>query len=106
MAVTTTWSINTLERTLADGIVSCVHYNVVAVDDDDASFTNSSYGSIGLAAPAEGDAVIPYADLTADTCIGWVKAALGTDSVTATETNLSERIELQKTPVNGTGVPW
>ncbi len=62
MAVTTTWSINTLERTLADGIVSIVHYNVVAVDDDDANFSASSYGSIGLAAPAEGDDVIPYTD--------------------------------------------
>lgn len=106
MAVTTTWSINTLERTLADGIVSVVHYNISAVDDDDNAYVAFAYGSVGLAAPEEGDTVIPYADLKSDTCVGWVKDALGTDSVTATETNLSSQIELQKTPVNGSGVPW
>ena len=106
MAVTTTWSINTLERTLADGIVSVVHYNISAVDDDDAAYASSAYGSVGLAAPAEGDTVIPYADLTSDTCVGWVKNALGADSVTATETNLSNQIELKKNPVTGSGVPW
>ena len=106
MAVTTTWSINTLERTLADGIVSSVHYNVIATDDDDNNFSASSYGQVGLAAPEEGDTVIPYADLTSDTCVGWVKDALGADSVTATEAGLSNQIELQKNPVNGSGVPW
>ena len=106
MAVTTTWSINTLDRTLSDGIVSTVHFSTAAVDNDDDTFVASSYGTVGLAAPAEGDDVIPYADLTADTCIGWVKDALGADAVTAIETNLSNQIELQKTPVKGTGVPW
>ena len=106
MAVTTTWSINTLERKLSDGIVSTVHFNTEAVDNDDDTFTASSYGSVGLAAPADGDDVIPYADLTADTCIGWVKDALGSDAVTSIITNLSDRIELQKNPVTGSGVPW
>jgi hypothetical protein len=106
MAVTTTWSINTLERKLSDGIVSTVHFGTASVDNDDASFAASSYGSVGLAAPADGDDVIPYADLTADTCIGWVKGALGADAVTAIETALSDRIELQKNPVTGSGVPW
>ena len=106
MAVTTTWGINTLERKLSDGIVSTVHVTTVSVDNDDADIQASSYGSVGLAAPADGDDVIPYADLTADTCIGWVKGALGADTVTAIETNLSDQIELKKNPVTGSGVPW
>ena len=106
MAVTTTWSINTLERKLSDGIVSTVHYRTASVDNDDANVAASSYGSVGLEAPADGDDVIPYADLTADTCIGWVKNALGADTVTAIETALSDQIELKKNPVTGLGVPW
>ena len=71
---TFTWTVNTLERTVADGIVSVVHYSVNA---SDGTYSAGAYGSIGLDAPAEGDEVIAYADLTADTCIGWAQDKLG-----------------------------
>ena len=63
MSITTTWSINTLERTVADGIVFNVHYHIASTD---GTYSSSAYGSVGLDAPAEGDAVIPYSDLTAE----------------------------------------
>ena len=52
--------VSTLDRTVADGIVGTVHYTVSAADD---TYSSGAYGSVGLEAPAEGDTVIPYADL-------------------------------------------
>ena len=52
---TFTWTVNTLERTVADGIVSVVHYSVNA---NDGTYSAGAYGSVGLDAPAEGDDII------------------------------------------------
>ena len=69
-----TWTVNTLERTVADGIVSVVHFSVSA---SDGTYSAGAPGSIGLDAPAEGDDIIAYADLTEATCIGWAQDKLG-----------------------------
>ena len=101
---TFTWTVNTLERTVADGIVSVVHYSVNA---NDGTYSAGAYGSIGLDAPAEGDTVIPYGDLTADTCIGWAQDKLGgAEKVTEIEAALQAQIDEQRTPTTGTGTPW
>ncbi len=103
MSMTTTWSINTLERSVADGIVFTVHYQILSTD---GTYASSAYGSVGLDAPAEGDAVIPYADLTAEKCLEWTKAKLGEEAVTNVETALADRIAEQKAPTKATGTPW
>ena len=104
MSTTFTWNINTLERNTADGIVFTAHYTVNAADD---TYSSSAYGSIGLEAPAEGDPVIPYADLTAETVIGWVKEKLGGDEkVAAISAALQAQIDEQRTPTKASGVPW
>ena len=59
MSTTYTYTINTLERTTADGIVYNVHFTVAAANE---TYSSSAYGTIPLAAPAEGDPVIPYPD--------------------------------------------
>ena len=101
---TFTWTVNTLERTVADGIVSVVHYSVNA---SDGTYSSGAYGSIGLDAPAEGDDVIAYADLTADTCIGWAQDKLGgAEKVTEIETALQAQIDEQRTPTKATGKPF
>jgi hypothetical protein len=41
--------------------------------------------------------------LTKDQVVGWVQNALGKDTV---ETSLQGQIDLQKNPVQATGVPW
>ena len=90
MSTTFTWNINSLERNTADGIVFTAHYTVDAADD---TYSSGAYGSIGLEAPAEGDAVIPYADLTADTVVGWVKEKLGgAEKVAEVEAALQKQI--------------
>ena len=103
MSTSFSWTVNTLERTTADGIVYVVHYNVAASDD---TYSAGAYGSIGLDAPAEGDTVIPYADLTEEVVVGWVKAKLGEEQVTQVETALQTQIDEQRTPSKATGTPW
>jgi hypothetical protein len=104
MSTTFTWSVTTLDRTVANGIVGTVHYTVSAADD---TYSSGAYGSVGLEAPAEGDTVIPYADLTEVGVIEWVKTALGGDEkVTEIQAALQAQIDEQRTPTKATGTPW
>ena len=104
MATTFTWNIANLDRNTADGIVQTAHYTVSAADD---TYSSGAYGSVGLDAPAEGDDVIPYAELTADTVVGWVKEKLGgAEQVAKIEAALQAQIDEQRTPTKASGVPW
>jgi hypothetical protein len=101
---TFTWSVNTLERHTADGIVYTVHYGVSATD---GTYRAGAYGSVSLEAPADGDPVIPYADLTEDTVIGWTKTALGGDEkALEIQDALQRQIDEQHTPSTASGKPW
>ena len=101
---TFTWTVNTLERAVADGIVSVVHYSVSA---NDGTYSSGAYGSISLDAPAEGDDVIAYADLTEATCVGWAQDKLGgAEKVAEIEAALQAQIDQQRTPVTATGKPF
>jgi hypothetical protein len=101
---TFTWTVNTLERTVADGIVSVVHYSVSA---NDGTYSAGAYGSIGLDAPAEGDDIIAYADLTETTCVGWAQDKLGgAEKVTEIQAALQAQIDEQRTPTKATGKPF
>ena len=106
---TFTWSINTLERELADGYVFTAHYSVNAVssslDPEGNNYTQGAYGSIGLERP-EGD-LIPFDDLTQDQVIGWVKEKLGGDEkVAEIEAALQARLDEVMSPTKINGVPW
>ena len=102
MADTTfTWAIANLERETADGFVFTAHYTVAANDD---AYSSSAYGSIGFQRP---DNLIPFADLTEETVIGWVKEALGGDEkVESIQTALQNQIDEQRSPSKAAGVPW
>ena len=103
MATTYTYSINTLERTTADGIVYNVHFSVAAANE---TYSSSAYGTVPLAAPAEGDTVIPYAELTEEVVLGWTKDALGAEQVEALEARLQVQLDEQAAPTKATGKPW
>jgi|DEB0MinimDraft_10_1074344.scaffolds.fasta_scaffold06653_4 hypothetical protein len=101
MATTFTWGINTLERETDDGFVFTAHYTVNA---NDGTYSSGAYGSIGFERP---DNPIPYADLTEDLVIGWVKEALGGDEkVTEILDALQNQIDEQRAPTKANGVPW
>ena len=100
MAITKTWEVNTLQRELADGYVNKVIYRVKGTD---GTYETRVTGEVDLEKP---ETLIPYKDLTQDTVIGWVKAKLGSDSITQIEKAIDDNITLQKTPVHGVGTPW
>ena len=95
----TTWKIVNMERDAQTGFVSTVHWICSDVDGD---YNGSTYGSIGL----EGELVTPYADLTEETVIGWVKASMGEETVAATEAAVAAQIADAKEPAVATGTPW
>ena len=101
MAITKTWEVNTLERELADGYVKKVIYRVKGIDGSEEKARET--GEVQLEKPKT---LIPYKDLTESTVLGWVKAKLGTDEVTAIEKFLEDKIALINTPVTAEGKPW
>ena len=99
--MTTTWTINQLDRNTSDGFVTTVHYNVTKVDGD---FTASTYGTIGFTPDgSEASTMIPFASLTEAQVIAWVKDNLGEAVV---EAALAAQIEAQRNPVKASGLPW
>jgi hypothetical protein len=101
MATTITWDIANLERETADGYVYTVHYTVAGFD---GTYRSSAYGSVGLQRP-EGE-MIPFADLTKDMVIGWVKDQFGAEKVAEIEAALEAQIAEQAAPSKATGLPW
>jgi hypothetical protein len=103
MTTTTVWNIAQLERHTADGIVMTVHYTVNA---NDGTYSSSAYGSIGLEQP-DPDEIIPYASLTPEIVIGWVKERLGgAEKVEEIEAALQAQLDQQRAPSTATGLPW
>ena len=102
MAITYTWAVASMDRTLSNGYVGTVHYTISA---DDGTYASSAYGSLGLEAPEE-DEAIPYAQLTSEIVTGWVKEKFGDEKVAEIEDALAAQIEQQRTPTSGTGLPW
>jgi len=95
--MTTTYTINQLDRNTSDDFVTTVHYNVTKVDGE---FSASTYGTVSFEA---GTPTTPYASLTEAQVIAWVKDKLDVEAI---EANLAAQIALQKAPVTATGVPW
>lgn len=108
MSTIYTWSIQTLDRTIADGIVYRVRYAVDAIHEvtADEVYNVTKTGYVALAAPAEGDPVIPYENLTEEVVLGWTKDALGTDQVEALEGSLQTEVDELLAPTKAAGVPW
>jgi hypothetical protein len=95
-----TWAIANLERETADGFVFVAHYTVNANDD---TYSAGAYGSLGFERP---DNLIPFADLTEEIVIGWVKEQFGTEKVAEIEAALQSQIDEQRNPTKAAGVPW
>jgi hypothetical protein len=100
MATTFTWHIANLERETADGFVMTAHYTVTA---EDGTYSSGAYGSLGFDRP---DKLIPYADLTEEMVIGWVKDAFGAEKVSEIEAALQAQLDEQRHPSKASGMPW
>jgi len=106
---TKTWQVNTLQRELADGYVSKV---IFRVDGEDGTYKFRATGEVDLPKP---DTLVPYADLTEETVLGWIKAKLNSekdeggntvDKVAQIEAAVENGVNEQKTPTTGVGTPW
>ena len=110
MADTYTWSINTLDRELSDGVVYTVHWTVSASRPNPnvsgESYTAGAYGSQGYTADPSDPGFIDYNDLTEAICIGWVQDSLGAEGVASLESGLSTNLDKQENPTEAAGVPW
>jgi hypothetical protein len=94
----TTWTITQLNRRTSDGFVTSAHWIVTATDEN---FMASTYNTCGW---PDGETIIPYDELTQNIVLDWIWAN-GVDK-DAIEASLANQIELQKNPVNATGLPW
>ncbi len=102
-----TWGISQLERHTADGVVYTSHYTITAAD---GTYSAGAYGSIGLEQP-DPDSIIPFADLTPDLVISWVKTALAQglgneNKVAEIQSALQTQINEQRSPTTAQGLPW
>ena len=94
----TTWSIVQCEHTVETGFINTAHWTALATDGD---YSASAYGSCGL---GDGTPTIPYTDVTEQEVLDWVWAnGVNKDE---TEANLATQIEVQKNPVQESGLPW
>jgi hypothetical protein len=93
-----TWNVVQMDRLTSDGFVVTVHYTVNAVDGE---YNASTYGTVGYT--QEDKSYTPFASLTKEQVIGWVKDSLGQDTV---EESLAAQIDAQKNPVSESGLPW
>jgi len=96
-----TWHIAQLERETADGYVFVAHYTI---DANDGTYTAGAYGSLGFERPEED--LIPFADLTEEIVIGWVKDKFGPEKVADIEAALQAQLDEQRQPTRASGLPW
>jgi hypothetical protein len=97
----TTWTISTLERTLADGGVTVAHWRATDVDGD---YSASSYGTCGFSPDPSDPSFVAYDSLTEAEVLQWCWDN-GVDK-DAIEAALAAKIEADKNPTQGSGVPW
>ena len=96
----TTWTISTLERELSDGGVVVAHWRATLVDGEHSA---SSYGTCGFTPDPSDPDWVAYDSITEDMALGWCWAELDKDAI---EASLAAKIEADKNPTKGVGVPW
>ena len=100
MAITYTWTISQVNRTIASGGIKQIHWRCKAVDGD---YLTSNYGSVECTPDPDASDFIAYDSVTEANCIAWAQADVGKDD---TEAGLAAQIAVLKTPTTATGVPW
>ena len=102
MTTTFTWSVANMEHYTSDGVVFNVHYTVNA---EDGTYSSGAYGSVGLEKP-DAEEMIPYAQLTPEIVVGWVKDHFGAEKVAEIEAALQTQLDQQHAPTTAPGLPW
>jgi hypothetical protein len=107
MSITNTWNVVSMdsypEKDGEQDVVFTVHWTLTATD---GTYNGSIYGSVGVPLNTTGE-FTPYAELTLDEVVGWVKEALCAEQVAEYEANVAAQIESQVNPtVIVLPLPW
>lgn len=107
MTINTTWKIENIECLTQSGDLENVVYNVSwRVFASDGAVEASVYGANTLEAPAS-ENFVPYEQLTEETVLGWVHAAMGEEQKVMTENSAISSVELILAPkVVSKPLPW
>ena len=100
MAITYTWIIPAVDRTIASGGINTIRWTCDAVD---GNYSASNWGAVSCTPDPDASDFIAYADVTEANCIAWAQADVGKDD---TEAALAAQIGLLKAPSQAAGVPW
>ena len=107
MATTYIWAVAQMdaypERDGKTDVVFTVHWTLTG---SEAGFVGTSYGTVGVTVAPDAP-FTPYADLTQDQVVSWVKSALGDEQVAAYEAAVANQINEQIVPsVVTPPLPW
>lgn len=107
MSITNTWSIVQLEcYPELEGETDVVFTAHWTLNGTDGIYTGSVYGSQAVSVNPD-EPFTPYADLTEEQVIGWVKGAMGEEQVAAYEANVAGQIDAQiNPPIVTPPLPW
>lgn len=86
----TIWKITNLKRIPGDDLVIEAEYGVTFKLEDEM---DRRFGVVTLEGDANDPNFVPYADLTEELVIGWVKSTLGAESIAALEGQLQEELQ-------------
>ena len=103
MTTTYTWSIESMDRHTDSGVVHTARWSLYA---DDGDYGLAAHGSIALGAPAEGDPIVDYSNLTEELVCSWVCDALGVAECDTIKAGLQEQLDELHNPTSLSGKPW
>ena len=99
------WTIASLDYNVSqDGHTNVVHTIHWRVSKTSGEHTAGSYGTVGLEAP--GETFVEWANIAAETAVGWAQAALGAEQIANIEASLDSQLAEMATPTTGSGTPW
>lgn len=112
MAITTTWTINNLERMTEDGGVIAVHWSCTAQADTGESAVEA--GKLRCEYDASSPDFVAYDSLTQEIVLGWIYNSLIEGEETAEEAkarieaNRTGKVEAQivRKTAQASGMPW
>lgn len=98
MTIAYNWQITETNYQTSDKFIFQAHWTCVGVDGD------YSASIINTASWQAGTPTIPYANVTQQDVLNWIWES-GVDK-DAAEASIAQQIELQKNPVQASGLPW
>ena len=96
MSTSFTWTINNLERRVDDGYVLVAHWDCLAKNADEVG---RAYGSTSFF----GELDVPFADLTEEVVVGWIK---NVEDEAAIEASAQAALDAKLNPPVVSGLPW